>query len=389
MDLSAYEAACEAWQEAALGEISWQAALDLTEALFESTGVILHAIDRVDTTQTDLLLQSRLVPGEANDLYAKYAPHDVRRPYGLRAESGEVVVDEAIAPLAELDRSMVYAELYRPLDMGRCAAVRLEGGRNISLSPPSRVVMFNVLRANSAEPTDHIYRRCVLGVAKSVQRSLRTATMLERLQAESAAKSAGLDAAPFGVLYLTQSGTILDANSTARERLAQRDGMASAFGVLTILNAASGQALQSALRRIRDGSQYEVCSIQRNERRPLGVVVLPSRARTTENRVTIAPSRADAIVLVFDPDAKLPDSRVLWRATFHFTTAEVEIAQLIASGMTVREICELRQTSFETVRTQCKRIYAKLGVGGQTAAALVLARTGNAVLNAGRDPQTK
>lgn len=49
-----------------------------------------------------------------------------------------------------------------------------------------------------------------------------------------------------------------------------------------------------------------------------------------------------------------------------FTAAERAVADLLRSGLSLRKIAERRGTSFETVRTQAKAIYGKLGVHSRT-----------------------
>lgn len=373
MDRNAYEASCEAWEDAGLGEAEWQTALDLTETLFESSGVILHAIDKVDAAHTELLLQSRLVPREGNDLYAQYAPYDLRRRYGLRAASGEVVVDEAIAPVRELDRTMVYADLYHQFDFGRCAAVRLDGVRKPGKTS-SRVVILNVLRQNRAETASDDYRGCVLGIARTVQRALRTATALGALRTANTALAKGLDLAPFGVVFVRGSGIVVEANTTARKHFDARTAIGCSFGTMVVLDINSRAIFQQALGRVCRGSRYEALAIQRGDQRPLGVAILPSPTASAATGGIDAPLHADAVVLIFDPESEPANPADLWRAMFGLTEAEIEVAQHLVKGLSPREISLRRQVSFETVRSQCKRIYAKLGVDGQSAAALMLSR---------------
>jgi len=374
MNWEAYQASCDAWEEAGLGEADWQTALDLAEKALEASGVIVHAVDKLDAKHTELLLQSRLVPKEANELYAQFSHCDPRRPYALRAASGEVIVDESIAPLRELDRTMAYADLYHKFDFGRCAAVRLDGVRKLGSGAPSRVVILNVLRKSYAETASEEYRRCVLGTAQTVQRALRTATVLETLRAANAAKTAGLDLAPFGVVFVRGQGVIVEANAAARRHFGARDALGSALGVMTVLDLHSRATFLQALGRVSRGSNYEVCVAQRKERRPLGIAVMPKPGTFGEAVGIDAPFRADAIVLIFDPEQTHADSKALWREMFALTGAEADVAQLLMTGLSMREIGLQRGVSFETVRSQCKRINAKLGVDGQSEALLILSR---------------
>lgn len=66
----------------------------------------------------------------------------------------------------------------------------------------------------------------------------------------------------------------------------------------------------------------------------------------------------------------LVDERL--RITYSLTTAEARVAALIGQGLTPKEIATLHGTSWNTVRAQLGRIFAKTGARGQTKLALLV-----------------
>ena len=58
------------------------------------------------------------------------------------------------------------------------------------------------------------------------------------------------------------------------------------------------------------------------------------------------------------------------------TPREMAVLELVAKGLSNREIGAALSTSAGTIKTHLERIYAKLGVGDRTAAALVAVQRG-------------
>jgi DNA-binding NarL/FixJ family response regulator len=58
------------------------------------------------------------------------------------------------------------------------------------------------------------------------------------------------------------------------------------------------------------------------------------------------------------------------------TPREIAVLELVARGLSNREIGAVLSTSAGTVKTHLERVYAKLGVGDRTAAALTAVRRG-------------
>lgn len=71
-------------------------------------------------------------------------------------------------------------------------------------------------------------------------------------------------------------------------------------------------------------------------------------------------------------DASQPGKR---RSLDQLTQREREILACLSEGNTTKEMARLFRISPRTVQKHLQRIYAKLGVGGRTAAALIAVRS--------------
>jgi DNA-binding CsgD family transcriptional regulator/PAS domain-containing protein len=377
MDQAMYRAASAAWEEVGFGDADWTHPIEATMSAFGGTGLILHALDRINTTRSEFLLISASITPDMTALYnEQYIRDDPRARYAPYARSGEIVTERSFARHPdEIDNTPIYADVYRRHNWGRCAAVRLDAMPTVAGVDASQVVMFNLLRANDADIPDDRMSFLMLEMALTIQRSLRTATALEVLRAANAEKKLALDLSPVGILFVRSSGLIIEANAAAHRHLVARDAVASMFGNLTVLNLESRAAFQRALSIACASGVAEVCAITRGGGRPLGVVIVPvSRASASPGGLN-APSRADAIVMLLAPESDLADSTHLWRAMYRLTRAEADIARLLIEGRSPRDIADHRGVAFETVRTQCKHIYGKLGVNSHAGAVACLMRS--------------
>ena len=71
-----------------------------------------------------------------------------------------------------------------------------------------------------------------------------------------------------------------------------------------------------------------------------------------------------ALVLLVDPAVRAKIDRGCLQATLGLSPAEAEIAALLASGWTTREIAARTGRGYNTVRTHLKHVFAKLGCRG-------------------------
>lgn len=78
-----------------------------------------------------------------------------------------------------------------------------------------------------------------------------------------------------------------------------------------------------------------------------------------------APMPTYRAVMIFDAARQREVNRELLSALFHFTKAELRLAEQLLSGRTPAEAAESLQVTIHTVRTYLKRLYHKAGVRTQ------------------------
>jgi len=78
-----------------------------------------------------------------------------------------------------------------------------------------------------------------------------------------------------------------------------------------------------------------------------------------------APMPTYRAVMIFDAARQREVNRELLSALFHFTKAELRLAEQLLAGRTPAEAAESLQVTIHTVRTYLKRLYHKAGVRTQ------------------------
>lgn len=76
--------------------------------------------------------------------------------------------------------------------------------------------------------------------------------------------------------------------------------------------------------------------------------------------------RAQYLVVIGRQIRRKAETSAALQARYGLTGAEASLAALIAEGITLREAADIRQTAYETARTQLKSVFGKLGVRRQS-----------------------
>ena len=84
----------------------------------------------------------------------------------------------------------------------------------------------------------------------------------------------------------------------------------------------------------------------------------------------------EIVLYVSDPGHPFDACEEDLAALFHFTRAESGVASALVNGLSVEQIAERHQVSRETVRSQLKSIFGKLGVSKQQDVVRLLLNSG-------------
>jgi DNA-binding CsgD family transcriptional regulator len=168
-----------------------------------------------------------------------------------------------------------------------------------------------------------------------------------------------------GVLLVAPKGRLMFANLAARALLDGGGPLVLSGGRVRCRNAADDRALHRAIERAcaPNPPAPEGIVIHQADRIPLVVRV---RCITDDS------NRAHALLLATDPHPDVGDIADSLIGCFGLTRSEAEVAAAIAEGRAVSAIARKRRVSVDTIRTQLKRIAAKLGCTRQSQIAAIV-----------------
>ncbi len=188
-----------------------------------------------------------------------------------------------------------------------------------------------------------------------------------------------LDGIPAGIVTLESNGAVGWINLVARRILAAEDGLSLRDGRLVAEDEGADAALRAAHRQLIEGEhtvrslmagqQTPALSIERpSGRRPLGLVFV-GRQETP----VMEDGEPIGVIALYDPEIQSAETLPQLRQLYGLTEAEAKLASAIAVGATPQEFAEKTGRSLETVRTQLKGAFRKLGVSRQSEMVRMLA----------------
>ena len=285
---------------------------------------------------------------------AHYGNLDIRAPFVASVPVGGVFADDRQMAFAEVARSAIFQDYFKPLGLGHGVAIPLFREMN-------RQGIFSSHRAPAQGPFPESDIQLLEALAPHFVRALQLQRQMQRAEFMSNGLKLVLDHFPTAVFLLDEAARLQHMNASATELLA-RPGQPFKItqGRLRTDDAPSSAQLARCVAQaagIASGSTSEPVPILRFHRDGISFAVMATPLRPTDRGV----GGAMPLVAVFvsDPaNASLIDSERL-RRQFNLTGAEARLAASLVAGASLAEVAEVRGTSIETLRTLLKRVFLK------------------------------
>lgn len=201
-------------------------------------------------------------------------------------------------------------------------------------------------------------------------RALRIQREFHRLRAREQSLRSTLSQLMLGVIVLGPDHDVLYANPVADAILRQHRGLEIGGGKLRAHYTEDCQRLTDMISTLSACDSRDVTTtslalgLRHPERKfPLTVML----AKVDDAPVNLAPMRGAGGVALYISDPELPSTvpdEVL-RSLYGITAAEAKVAVSLANGLSLQQISEQQGTELETVRSQLKSVFAKMGVRKQ------------------------
>lgn len=359
--------ALERIHEVPFGDATWESALTAVANFLGAECADLTFTDPVRQYATRWE-QARLDPRTVEEytkvyMAANWTEVHPRVPVGLKMREGQVVADIDFWDASQRKRMMFFEEYYHPrVRCGECVmgCVRKNDDEPwVYLTPHFR----------SREPRPRKTREQLEMLLPHIRRAVDTESRLERLREEKRALAEALDHVTQAVALVDRSGRAVHANRAAEAIFRSADGVdTAADGRLVLATSDARATLASALAQCATPLLWTPgagvmpptqITVRRSRGRPLVLTLqpLPKEHAGAFNAV--------ALLFISDPDARTEDRGAVLRKTYGLSSREAQLLQALAGGATLKEYAARNDVSYETARSQLRRVFEKTGVRRQ------------------------
>jgi len=286
---------------------------------------------------------------EADDFGFSDLGRNPRLRIGRRAALMVPVADQVAVDPETRSRAPIYAELYEPYEIGFNAQVVLH-------REPDLLVRASISRSKGPFASEDL--ETLEALSPYVQAAARQQLLAERRAVEgllAAAEAAGLP-----LFVLNRIGRLVAASAAGQKLITLNGPFRTDVGRLRATGAAGARQLEAAVSAGLEawaGGPFPA---------PKQVVVEDERGRWAFKVTTLAPRAfsllSEPAVIVMGDAEPLRMGHLALHGVYGLGRAEAEVAQLLATGASPSEIAGERGVSIETVRSQIKSIFRKVGV---------------------------
>ncbi|MBO9696733.1 MAG: helix-turn-helix transcriptional regulator [Sphingopyxis sp.] len=274
------------------------------------------------------------------------------------ARPGDIYrLSEVISP-GELHASRFYSEILRPY------GIEYQLGMYVS-EPGGWEGNVGLTSGAEGEDFNDADKAMLLALRPHLELSLALFARLRREETEVQVMIDTLDRLTLCTFILDGAGRILRTNSAARALVRSDRGLRATGDRLALAGSAGNAQLQQLIGKATDahrdgGSFAEGLRVDADSDGHLGILVRSIEARSHYGNEA-GPA---AIVYVSGLDTHQPLERLVAQI-FDLTPSEAQLAALLASGLSLSEAAEKLEFTENTVRSYCKTILSKTGVGRQ------------------------
>jgi DNA-binding NarL/FixJ family response regulator len=293
--------------------------------------------------------------------------HDSRAPRLEAAFKGKPITDADLLTVQERARDPYYQDFLKPHGVDNFAGVILNPMPGLSLT-----VFVEGPRVFKREQLDTLSR-----LTPHLSRALATTARLGMTEAFSRDLLAASEHLNCGMILIRPDGRVGFANDQAERMLG--DGLTIKAGALYAAATTEQDGLDRLIASLLSGSQVSGDSVfvtRPSGKSPLvvqGAPIDPKRHPTLER---LGVSSSGGLLLVHDlaPERQGSIARELQR--MGLTKSQARVAELVGSGLSVKQAADETGVVEGTARTQLKAAFARLGVSRQSELAILITKLG-------------
>jgi DNA-binding CsgD family transcriptional regulator len=280
-------------------------------------------------------------------------------PAVLRLPVGQIIMSDAIMPLAEARRTKWYREAITPQDVEHALLVHLDAQESshytLSVQRSARKGAYTKEEAQVLQP-----------LVPHLRRALRIGGHLHAYNALAREQQELLDLLDIGVILIDQFGTARCVNRAAQEMVTKGQGLTMCNATVSASEHGAAAELAHVIAATASGGAGGALALPRQASAvPLVVLVCPLRGTLRDKISRLGEPRSTVALFIKDTTlagkAQLNDVLMQF---YQLTSAEARVAAIFAAGFGTVGASQHLGVSENTVKTHAKRIYEKMGLKG-------------------------
>ena len=340
---------------------AWPLALEQLRSLFDTEAAILGIYD---PSAHDLALSfcAGAWTEEVMDSYAReYVKIDPAVGKFAQLPAGKAASTEHLLSPEERRGSAFYNEFLLPLDIKDCLATRL---LDINGGYSALAVHCNAKRGGFSAADAATLERLAPHAARAFE--LHRAFVL--LNVKAAMLSTLVDRLAVGLIVSDRAQQTVHVNLAARTIIDRKDGLRQeADGKLRASDRTADKHLVAFQQAVHRGGAGGIVRVAREHATEAYVVLVASLPAGTGLTGAIGEGRSGSLVLIHDPDRKIPTPAQMLADMFGLSPRGAELAAALAAGEELKDFAERTGISMNTVRFHLKGLFAAVGVRSQAA----------------------
>jgi DNA-binding NarL/FixJ family response regulator len=280
-------------------------------------------------------------------------------PAVLRLPVGQIIMSDAILPLAEARRTRWYREAITPQDVEHALLMHLDAQNSVEYT-------LTVHRSARKGAYTKAEAKVLQPLVPHVRRALRIGARLQAYHALAREQQEVLDLLDIGIVVIDEFGTARCVNRAAQSMVAKGQGLTLHNTTISASEHRAAAELARLIAATASGGAGGAVALPRQDSVvPLVVLVCPLRGTIRTKIGRLGEPRATVALFIKDPalagEAQLDDVLMQF---YQLTSAETRVATMFAAGFGTVGASQHLAVSENTVKTHAKRIYEKMGLKG-------------------------
>jgi DNA-binding CsgD family transcriptional regulator len=264
----------------------------------------------------------------------------------------KTIVGEQLASPAEIKQTRFYADYLKVLDLFHMCGVKLWNKSDL-------LCYVGAGRSERQRQFGNHEVDLMDSIAPHVSRATRIAALLRDVDLYATTLESASNQLAFGLLLVDETGRALFANSEAERLLRNGRILHQRNGRLTCTTGTAHQRLTAFLNRLALLPEAAALYLTDADGHSMKLIGAPLPERRRDFACLSATARS--VVFLFDLSTSAPPPMQLIAELYGLTPAECRLAEALLAGETLTEYGERVGLSRNTLKTELKSVFSKMG----------------------------